>query len=76
MRIRITALLQVMAQNLKFDVAVVVTLAPFINVAVAKAVGARLVCEQRDDAILRFTFGTGLFSLLGSFVKQDASAEI
>ena len=44
---------QVVAQQRRFDAAVVLPLVPFAEVAVAEVVGPRRVGEQGDDAVLR-----------------------
>ena len=49
----IAALLQVLAQQCRLDEAVVLPLIPFPEVAVAEAVGTRLIGEQGDNPVLR-----------------------
>ena len=52
---------QVVAEDRRLDGAVVLPLAPLAEVAVAEAIGPRLVREQGDDAVLRLALGAGLF---------------
>lgn len=58
-RIGVAAILQVRAQQLAFDRAVVLAFAPVAEIVVAQIVGSRLVGEQRHDAVLRRAFGAG-----------------
>jgi hypothetical protein len=58
-RVGVAARLEVVAQQVVLDVAVVRALAPIAEVAIAETVGARPVGEEADDAILRLTFGAG-----------------
>lgn len=52
---------QVLAQQRGLDVAVIRSLVPVAEVAVAEVVRTCLVREQVDDAVLRAAFGAGLF---------------
>ena len=60
-RVGVAALFQISPQQIDFDAAVVLSLVPLAEIVVAEAIGAQLVGEQGDDAVLRFAFGAWLF---------------
>jgi hypothetical protein len=60
-RIGITTLLEVAAQKICFDAAVVVTFAPLTQVIVPKAVRATCIGKQSGNTVLRLALGAGLF---------------
>ena len=61
MRLGVAPCFKVFPQQRGLDGAVVGALVPIPEVAVAEAVGAGRVREERDDAVLRSAFGSGLF---------------
>ena len=53
---RLRLLNSTLASVFGFDVAIVRALAPFAEVAIAEAIGTRLIGKKSDDTVLRFAF--------------------
>ena len=62
-----------LSRSSSLDAAVVLAFVPVAEIAVAEAIGSRLVGEQVDDAILCPAFGAWLFRHAASWGKRDGS---